>query len=345
MSDGSGQRLRTQPALLRFGTVDVGSTLRGSFEVSEARGFVRCSQLFCGEGGCDRAPLPDWIDLTRQEREGRWEFHVRTDRPGRLHANLRIEYENGTGGISFGLEVTDARPVQGDLALCDSPFDPHADHAPLESLARVVGALPLRLHCLGSLSDRRELRPQTVVLHQLGLLECKDEDVETLRALVAGGTNLVVLADEFMVGTTEAANRVLALFGLQMKRKRTDAPGIDVEEKRRRHREWHARYERHLDSGPAEVCGHPLTAGVHRVHWWRPCPVICAGPGATPLVKNPADHGECFAAAARPGGYVVAVGKSLWSGLTSVGWPYDNDRLFANLLVGGDAETSRQGCG
>jgi hypothetical protein len=37
------------------------------------------------------------------------------------------------------------------------------------------------------------------------------------------------------------------------------------------------------------------------------------------------------------GGYVVAVGKSLWSGLSGVGWPYDNDRFLANLLVGGDA--------
>jgi hypothetical protein len=36
--------------------------------------------------------------------------------------------------------------------------------------------------------------------------------------------------------------------------------------------------------------------------------------------------------------YVVAVGKSLWGGLAAVGWPYDNDRFLANLLVGGDAE-------
>jgi hypothetical protein len=35
---------------------------------------------------------------------------------------------------------------------------------------------------------------------------------------------------------------------------------------------------------------------------------------------------------------VVAVGTSLWSSLWAVGWPYDNDRLLANLLVGGDAE-------
>jgi hypothetical protein len=156
----------------------------------------------------------------------------------------------------------------------------------------------------------------------------------------------VVLADEFMVGTTSAANRVLAPFGLQMKRSEADDGGADVEERRRRRREWQARYERHpFDSGPADVCEHPLTAGVGSVHWWRPCPVICAGAGATPLVKNPADPGECFAAAARHGGYVVAVGRSVWYGLTSVGWPYDNDRLFANLLVGGDAETARQECG
>jgi hypothetical protein len=58
------------------------------------------------------------------------------------------------------------------------------------------------------------------------------------------------------------------------------------------------------------------------------------------LVRNPADLGECFAAVASPEGYVVAVGKSLLSRLSGGGWPYDNDRFLANLLVGGDAEAA-----
>ena len=62
--------------------------------------------------------------------------------------------------------------------------------------------------------------------------------------------------------------------------------------------------------------------------------------GARLLVQNPADPEECFAAVSEPGGYVVAVGNSLWSAFSTVGWPYDNDRFLANPLVGGDAEVS-----
>lgn len=68
---------------------------------------------------------------------------------------------------------------------------------------------------------------------------------------------------------------------------------------------------------------------------------MCINGTARPLIKNPADHTECFVAVAKPNGYVVALGKSLWSDLSSVGWPYDNDRLLANLLLGGDAESCR----
>ena len=72
---------------------------------------------------------------------------------------------------------------------------------------------------------------------------------------------------------------------------------------------------------------------------------VCDNATARPLVRNPAYPEECFAAVASPGGYVVAVGKSLWSGLSGVGWPYDNDRFLANILVGGNAEAAIAGPG
>jgi hypothetical protein len=36
---------------------------------------------------------------------------------------------------------------------------------------------------------------------------------------------------------------------------------------------------------------------------------------------------------------------SLWPHFSSVGWPYDNDRLLANALVGGDADVLVGLCG
>jgi hypothetical protein len=62
---------------------------------------------------------------------------------------------------------------------------------------------------------------------------------------------------------------------------------------------------------------------------------------AVPLVTDPTDPQKCFVAAAKPNGYVVCVGTSLYGSLSSVGLKIkNNDRLLANLLAGGDAEAA-----
>jgi hypothetical protein len=286
--------------------------------------------------------VPDWIELNGPKETGQqglaWSFRVRTDVPGDYRASLAFECDAGVGHCQVSVRIREGNPALGELILCDSPFDCHTDHESLAPLVRILGALPLRVHCINALSELGELSPRTIVLHVLGLLNCTPDEAGLLRRLVAAGSNLVVLADEFCLGTTEAANRILAPFGLRMKQHGGDEPGLTREERSRRIGDWQARYElKPFDSGPEQIAAHPLTRGVRRLHWFRPCPVVCEG-AAVPLVRSPADPTECFAAVAPAGGYVVAVGKSLWSGLSGVGWPYDNDRLLANLLVGGDAE-------
>jgi hypothetical protein len=288
--------------------------------------------------------VPDWVELKEphKTRHGlAWTFTVRTDKPGRYLTSVAFECDTGVGHCQISLEVREDRASLGDLVFCDSPFDCYTTYETLDPLVRILGALPLRTHCLRSLTDLGELQPRTIVLHQSGLLRCTPSEVELLGRLAGGGVNLLVLADEFFRGTTGAANRVLAPFGLRMKQDSSEEPGLAREERLQRTLDWQARYERlPFDAGPGDISAHPLTQGVKRLHWDRPCPVVCASGTARPLVRNPADGGECFAAVAAPGGFVVAVGKSLWSGFSGVGWPYDNDRFLANLLVGGDAEAA-----
>jgi hypothetical protein len=286
--------------------------------------------------------VPDWIELKGPRETGHglaWTFTVCTDKPGQYQTSIRFECDAGVGRCQIALEIKEGRPVPADLILCDSPFDCHTTDESLESLVRILSALPFRFHCLDALTELGELRPRTILLHQSGLLGCKAKDVELLQRLVAAGTNLVVLADEFYRGTTGAANRVLAPFGLQMKQDGSEDPGLSRDQRIQRILDWQARYEQApFDAGPEHLSLHPLTEGVKRLHWFRPCPVVCQSPACRPLVRNPADPPESFAAVAEPGGYVVAVGKSLWCGMSAVGWPYDNDRFLANILVGGDAE-------
>ena len=289
--------------------------------------------------------MPDWIELTGPNKTGQhglaWAFHVRADKPGKYLTSVAFECDAGVGRCQVSLEIREGVPRLGDLVLCGSPFNCHTDHETLSPLVRILGALPLRVHCLGSLAELGELRPRTIVLHQSGLLGCKLNEVGLLQRLAAQGVNVVVLADEFFRGTTGAANRVLAPFGLRMKQDGTDEPGLTREERVQRILDWQARYDQvSFEAGAADIAGHPLMQGVKRLHWFRPCPVLCADEAARPLVRNPADPAECFAAVASPGGYVVAVGTSLWCGLSGVGLPYDNDRFLGNILVGGDAEAA-----
>jgi hypothetical protein len=289
--------------------------------------------------------VPDWIELKGPKRTGQqglaWTFQVRTDKPGQYLTSVAFECDTGIGRCQISLEIREGQGALGDLVFCDSPFNCHTRDETLTPLVRILAALPFRIHYLGSLTDLGEVQPKIIVLHQSGLLSCKPNDVELLRRLAAAGVNILVLADEFFRGTTGAANRVLAPFGLQMKQDGTDEPGLTREERLQRILDWQARYEQvPFDAGPHDISAHPLTQGVKRLHWFRPCPVVCANGTARPLVRNPADAAECFAAVAVPGGYVVAVGKSLWSGLSGVGWPYDNDRFLANILVGGNAEAA-----
>jgi hypothetical protein len=268
-----------------------------------------------------------------------WAFKIHADRPGQYLISLAFECDTGVGRCQISLEIKEGPPALGDLVLCDSPFDCNIDHESLSPLVRILGALPLRVHCLDFVAELGDLQPKTIVLHQSGLLKCRPNDVEVLEQQAIRGTNILVLADEFFRGTTGAANRVLAPFGLQMRQDGADEPGLTQEERLRRILDWQARYEQvPFDSGSEHIFVHPLTQGVMRLHWFQPCPVVCANGAARPLVRNPANAEESFAAVAEPGGHVVAMGTSLWSGLSGVGWPYDNDRFLAKILVGGDAE-------
>jgi hypothetical protein len=289
--------------------------------------------------------VPDWIELNGPRKTGQqglaWTFAVRTDNPGRYLTSVAFECDTGVGHCQISLEVREGKPRFGDLVLCDSPFDCVTTYESLCPLVRILGALPLRVHCLESVAELGALQPRTIVLHQSGLLGCQPNDVGALQGLAAAGVNILVLADEFFRGTTGAANRALAPFGLRMKQDGWDDPGLTREERVRRILDWQARYNQApFDTGSEHIAAHPLTQGVKRLHWFRPCPVVCTNGSSHRLVRNPTDAEENFAAVAAPGGYVVAVGTSLWSGLSGVGWPYDNDRFLANLLVGGDAEAA-----
>jgi hypothetical protein len=234
--------------------------------------------------------------------------------------------------------LQDGEPSHGDIVLCDSPFSCDTTSAELAALLRVVGVLDFRVHCVDKLSDIANMLPRGIVLHGGGLIQLSQDDRNLLDDLVRKGTNLIVFADEFFRGTTSASNILLASYDMEFLRDGTDDPDITQEVKIRRLTDWQQKYTEALCT-ERDIITDPLTSGVRRLKWFRPCPLRIRGPGASPLVRFPSSSDEILAAISRPKGNVVAVGKSLISSFASEGWPYDNDRLLANLMAGGDVET------
>jgi len=335
-------QLRVQPGELCLGSNYVGAKIEGTIGVFGAPSSLAVSSLECATGGaCSIKPLPNWIELqgpTKAPALLTWKFRIHTDKPGPLFATLVFHGDEAIGDCQVSLIIKRDKPLQGDVILCGSPLSHYTHHESLRSLIRILTSLPLRIHFIDSLRTFNWQETKVVILHQSGLLQCRPTDLEAIQSLVKAGTNLVILADEFFRGTTNAANLVLAPFGLQMMQDGSEAVGIAVHERNRRILEWQSRYEV-AHSGMTEICPHRLTKGLKRIYWFRPCPVACTGAGSMPLIKNSANGSEYFAAVSESNGCVIAVGTSLWSSLSSLGWPYDNDRFLANLLVGGDAES------
>jgi hypothetical protein len=337
--------LEVRPSSLDLGSNYVGARIRGSLRLIGAHSLHRCSWRGRSDGsfGDDNVP-PDWLDLNERGHDSEFglilDFAIRTDKPGSRFAFLTLECDSGRANCMLKINIRENSNSHLDLAICESVFGSFFPQELTDSMVRVLNALPYRVHHLRTLKELNDIRPRTLLLQGSGLLRSCPDEIKSLHEWVAGGLNLIVLADEFFIGTAAAANRILAPFGLRLGGSGFDELGISQEESRRRICEWQARYDRTpFVSRAMDICRHRLTQGVKRIHWFRPCPVSCAGPSSFPLIRSPADSAESFAAASEvASGYVVAIGTSLWSNLAAVGWPYDNDRFMANLLVCDDAE-------
>jgi len=336
--------LAAQPSILNLGSHYVGAMLRGSFQVLNANSFREMNFSACGGAACSTSPVPDWIELRGPRKAGQnglpWDFTIHANQPDRYLASITIECDNGVATCQISVNIREGIAELGDLVICASPFDCYTSFESISALVRILNALPIRTHCLDSLCEIGDLRPRTVVLHGSGLLVCKATDAAVIERLVASGVNIILLANEFYHGTPAAANRLMAPFGMQMKQRGSDEPGIGRDEKLRRITEWARRYDQEpFEASPADIREHILTTGVKKLHWFRPSPVIFMGANAISLVANPKDPNESFAAVAGAPGYVIALGESLLNSFSEIGWPYDNDRFLANLFVGNDADS------
>ncbi|HEY8751837.1 MAG TPA: hypothetical protein VIM11_27900 [Tepidisphaeraceae bacterium] len=327
------KHLNSQPGLIDFGITYKGAVLGGSFQIIGARKFksMKCFSEFRREKTVVSDSPPKWLKLIDEGwtwQEGlAYSFQVDTSSIGFRGTSMTLKFDTGTSHVSIRADVRSGKPGLGDLVICNEPFYYFADLASGLALTRFMKGLDFRTHHLAEIPRRFGRQPRTILLYGSGLIHSVKNNLSALTRTLEAGTNLIVLAGASFGGTVDAANMIGDRYGMTFATGRE--PGYASMD------EMVASNESYSDA--AQIRRHPLTKGVERLHWFRPWPVECASKKVTQLAHDSNDPRKCYAAVAKPKGYLVMVGQSFWTSMAGVGWPFNNDRFMANLLVGGDA--------
>jgi hypothetical protein len=302
--DDSLPQVSLRPSPFDLGVTYQGAALEGSFHVLPAGEIRRVD--FSDPAGREVLELSP----PAQSRQGGLlcPFRVRADEPGTFFTFLKLETDTGSACTHFSLGVRPGPPPGGRVLFCQSPFHAFSDPATHRNLGLMVRELGAQLNVMGQLPE--DLSPYRVlVLHGLGLRSLVEDAGRHLHRHIEAGRRVVVLADHFYRDTVMLANHLAEPYGLRLEDREYGEVLCD-----RRH-----------------LAAHPLTAGVERLHWFRPTPVLAEGRGQL-LVRNPDRPTEGFVACAGPRDNLVVVGVSLLSSLLCNGWPFHNGQLLANLL-------------
>jgi hypothetical protein len=318
------------PRFIDFGRQFLGSSLYFSFHVSPAN-ELRELQFRPLQDSCDSQAVCKWLEL-------RGPICVRPSKLyffGQIHAveagdyatDIIIECDMGVAKVSLAIRLCDPPPNVQDVVISPTPFDANATDEEISAFIRTESALSIRLHVPSRISEIAACSPSTVILWDAALVHATNAEMEKAMRVAEAGSTIVFLADTFVHGTTSRANDVLAELGIYYDaeagvRRLTCAAPVIANER--------------------DIHSHALTTGVKRLRFSSGtcCPIRVQAP-ATPVVGFPGlDAHALIAEAKRQRGAVVAVSTSSLAFLGATGWPFDNSRLMANLLVGGDATSA-----
>ena len=328
--------LCVRPASMELGRVVQGAIIEGTFQVAPA---ARCKSIRysggCSAGDCSSGRCPSWLHLegpwpTKQSGLI-WSFRIETAQLGALSARVMLDCDTGIGVVPFDADVRPVGRRNQDIVFFPSPFDAYVDSSRTDSLVRAMTAIKRRVHYVNEVAVLTRLfvhREMTIVLHSAAFLILDDAGKEMhdlIRELSPGGADVIVFAGEFFRGTVEVTNKLFGHVGIHVVSRSVSTESRPV--------------CRGQPLFNVECCGpdiheHDLNNGVQRVFWKRVSPIRLRGDHFRPVIGLLGSSEDHSIVAARPGGYLVVIGSALWQDLCCIGWPYDNDRLFANLLMG-----------
>jgi hypothetical protein len=300
----------TSPMGLDLGAVYVGDMVEGSFQVFPAsQGSI--TKAVSTLNGRDHQDTIVFRGPLRARGSGlAWDFSVRAVEPGRHITTLDIETDSGTAYQWVRMDVCPRPPHQRSVFFCSSPFNALSSQRVQRPLKLLLRGLGLGLSASDSLPDDLG-QFQTVVLHWCGLDYLLREERMLCHEYLRRGGRLVLFADDCFEGSVMKVNHLTETYGVLMRESEYDevvCEKCDV-----------------ILNGPA--------GAVERLYWHRPSP-ISAVAEAEVLVSHPTRRDDGLLVRSGPHGNLFVVGSSLLESFLCVGWPFDNDRLFANLVGG-----------
>jgi hypothetical protein len=277
-------------------------------------------------------------------QELRWLFRVLTDTLADIRCELSVSCDTGECGVVFVGSVAPRDRVSGDIIIYPSPMCAESGTSSVISLARIAEHLPHRVHFVDNLSLIADLRPRTLLLHEGGLLAMAKPNnpyTQKLHSFVNAGMNLVILAGSGVRGTIDAANALLSPYGIRFSKRRTEQYEVTTlchDEVPQLSEVRHSR----VVSTRLDIEEHELTRNICALYWHDASTIANDDPRIQSLVTVPSHINESYVVATRPSGYVVLVGTGFWGHLACRGWPYENDRFLAQLLLGHSIEDGLQ---
>jgi hypothetical protein len=222
-----------------------------------------------------------------------------------------IRTDVGASHIQISLQVRAGHAPKGNVLLCSSPYNPFVDYRFLDNLKVFLRELQVQVNgCFELPSTLNAFR--VVVLMNEGLRYCLQDRATVLHDYLAQGGRLLVLGDHYGRHHAMQANHFTEHYGAVLE---------------------HTEYDEIVCHSRHLMKSHFAMHGVEYLRWVFTSPIKCFDQGKV-LVQDPKNETDGFVVCAGPRENLYVLGASLLQSSVCAGWPFDNARLLANLLVG-----------
>jgi hypothetical protein len=235
-------------------------------------------------------------------------FRINTEEVGSFLPEGEIETDQESIEFWLRIEVIPSEVGRQNVLVCDSPYTSESSYLS-KNLMVVSRECGINVNTsFDILTDAS--RFQTIILTQLALQKLMDSSTnERCREFLSIGGRLVVLASRCLHDEVSWANAL------------TESYGIKLE-----HRECED-----IICRKEHIAAATVLEGINKLWWFRPSPLRVAAP-ARMLVQQPSSPEEGIAACSGPHDNLYVIGHSSLETFF-VSWPFDNGRLFVNLLT------------